>query len=129
MKKNSSLTIGIQPQEMGLIKRGDIYWVKLDPIEGSEIGKTRPAIVISNDINNELADTVTILPITSSAGRVYPFEIFIHKGIANMAADSKAKANQIRTVDKKRIKDLIGTAPATILEEIKKAVKIHLELK
>ncbi|MCZ7357535.1 MAG: type II toxin-antitoxin system PemK/MazF family toxin [Candidatus Methanoperedens sp.] len=55
---------------MELIKRGNIYWVKLDPIEGSEIGKTRPAVVISNDINNELAETVTILPITSSLEKV-----------------------------------------------------------
>ena len=46
-----------------------------DPIEGSEIGKTRPAVVISNNINNEFADTVTVLPVTSSMGKVYPFEV------------------------------------------------------
>lgn len=112
-----------------MIKRGDVYWVKLDPIEGSEIGKTRPAVVISNDINNALADTVTVLPVTSSVGKVYPFEVFLKKGIANMPGDSKVKANQIRTVDKKRLKERIGTIPADILGEIVKAVKIHLELK
>ncbi len=114
---------------MGLIKRGDVYWVKLDPTEGSEIGKTRPAVMISNDINNELADTVTVLPITSSVGKVYPFEVFIKKGTANMSSDSKVKANQIRTVDKKRLKERIGTIPEEILGDIEKAVKIHLELK
>ena len=107
-----------------MIKRGDIYWVKLDPIEGVEIGKTRPAAVISNNINNELADTITVLPITSSVGKVYPFEVFIPKGIAKLPEDSKVKANQIRTVDKKRIKDLIGILPDTILSEIEKAVMI-----
>ena len=112
-----------------MIKRGDVYWVKLDPIEGSEIGKTRAAVVISNNINNELADTITILPISSSVGKVYPFEVFIPESIANMSSDSKAKANQIRTVDKSRIKDLIGTVPETILSEIEKAVKIHLDFK
>ncbi len=110
-----------------MIKRGDIYWVKLDPVEGSEIGKIRPAVVISNDINNELADTVTIVPITSSVGKVYPFEVLIRKGTANLAEDSKAKANQIRTVDKRRLKNLIGTLPPAILEQIWNAVKIHLD--
>lgn len=112
-----------------MIKKGDIYWVKLDPIEGSEIGKIRPAVVISNDINNEYADTVTIVPISSKVGKVYPFEVLIPKGTANLTDDSKVKANQIRTVDKKRLKNLIGTVPATILGEIEEAVKIHLDFR
>lgn len=123
------LWIGTQHQETELIRRGDVYWVKLDPIEGSEIGKTRPAVVVSNNINNEFADTVTILPITSSAKKVYPFEVFIRKGIANISNDSKVKANQIRTVDKRRIMDLIGAIPDAILRDIDIAVKIHLDIK
>jgi mRNA interferase MazF len=114
---------------MELIKRGDVYWVNLNPIEGSEIGKTRPAVVISNNINNELADTITILPITSSVEKIYPFEVYIPRGMANIPDNSKAKANQIRTVDKKRIKNLIGTVPDTILKEIERAVKVHLDFK
>lgn len=121
--------IGIQHQETELIRKGDVYLVKLDPIEGSEIGKTRPAVVISNNINNEFADAVTVIPITSSIGKVYPFEVFLKKGIANMSSDSKVKANQIRTVDRSRLKDLIGTIPGTILRDIEKAIKIHLDLK
>ena len=112
-----------------MIKRGDVYWVELDPIEGSEIGKTRPAVVISNNINNEFADTVTVLPVTSSVGKVYPFEVLVKKGIANMPNDSKVKVNQNRTVDKKRLKERIGIIPDAILREIEKAVKIHLEIK
>ncbi len=68
------LLSGVRHQEMELIRRGEVYWVKLDPIEGSEIGKTRPALVISNNINNEFADTVTVIPITSSVGKVYPLK-------------------------------------------------------
>jgi len=113
----------------GLIKRGDVYWVRLDPTEGSEIGKTRPAVVISNNINNELADTVTVLPVTSSVGKVYPFEVFLKKGTGNMPEDSKVKANQIRTIDKKRIKDRIGNLTEDIIREIEKALKVHLEIK
>jgi len=114
---------------MELFKRGDVYWVKLDPIEGYEIGKTRPALVISNDINNELADTITVLPITSSIGKVYPFEVFLKQGIGNISSDSKIKTNQIRTVDKTRLKERIGTIPGAILGDIEKALKIHLELR
>ncbi len=122
------LLIGIQLPEMELIKRGDIYWVTLDPIQGFEIGKTRPAVVISNDINNELADTITVLPVTSSVGKVYPFEVFLKKEIGNISSDSKVKTNQIRTVDKKRLKKRIGKLPEAILNDIEKALKIHLEL-
>ena len=112
-----------------MIKRGDIYWVRLDPIEGSEIGKTRPAVIISNNINNELANTITILPVTSSVGKIYPFEVFIPRGIAKMPGDSKVKANQIRTVDKRRIESLIGRLPDVVLKEIERALKIHLDFK
>lgn len=113
---------------MELIRRGEVYWVKLNPIEGSEIGKTRPAVVISNNINNEFADTVTVIPITSSVGKVYPFEVFIKKDIANVSGDSKAKTNQIRTLDKKRMKERIGIIPDQIMKKIEKAVKIHLDI-
>jgi len=122
------LLIGTQLPVMELTKRGDIYWVRLDPIQGFEIGKTRPAVVISNDINNQLADTITVLPVTSSVGKVYPFEVFLKKGIGNISSDSKVKTNQIRTVDKKRLKERIGKIPEAILNEIEKALKIHLEL-
>ncbi len=121
--------IGIILPVTDLIKRGDIYRVKLDPIEGSEIGKTRPAVVISNDINNELADTITVLPVTSSVGKVYPFEVFLKKGTGNITGDSKVKANQIRTIDRKRIKERIGNITEDIMREIEKALKIHLEIK
>lgn len=111
-----------------MLKRGTIYWVKLDPIEGSEIGKRRPAVIMSNDINNQLADTVTIVPLTTSAKKVYPFEVFIAKGVGNLKEDSKAKANQIRTIDKKRIGEKIGTLPRDIICEIERAIKIHLDM-
>ncbi len=60
-----------------IIKRGNIYLAALDPTLGSEINKTRPVIIISNDINNELGNTVTIIPLTSSAEKIYPFEVFM----------------------------------------------------
>jgi mRNA interferase MazF len=107
-------------------KRGEIYLVSLDPKVGAEIGKLRPALIISNDINNEYADTVTVLPITSNTTRVYPFEVFIEKGIGGLPKDSKIKCEQIRTIDKSRLTKMIGQIDNTLLKDVEKALLIHL---
>jgi len=79
---------------MGLKKypgRGEIYLVCLDPTIGSEINKTRPALIISNDINNQAAQTVTVIPITSSTKKVYPFETLLSSQESGLPKSSKAK--------------------------------------
>jgi len=112
------------------IKRGEIYLAALDPVMGREIAKTRPVAVVSNDKNNEFSGTVTILPLTSkNIQMVYPFEVFIAQGIANLPKDSKIKADQIRTLDKKRIIKRIGALDQKGLNAIDAALKIHLALK
>ena len=111
------------------IKRGEIYLAALDPVVGREITKTRPVVVVSNDQNNAYSGTVTILPITSkNPQRVYPFEIFLAKGKANLPKDSKIKADQIRTLDKNRVVKYIGLVDKKDLDAIDKALKIHLAL-
>lgn len=110
------------------IKRGNIYLASLDPTIGNEISKTRPVVVLSNDINNEYSNTVTILPITSNVTRIYPFEVFIKMGLANLPKDSKVKADQIRTIDKTRLIKEIGSLPNNMVEQIEEAVRIHLLL-
>ena len=93
-----------------IIKRGGIYLAALDPALGHEISKTRPVLVISNDKNNTFSGTVTVLPITSkSLEKIYPFEVGIEKGKGNLPKDSKIKADQIRTLDKRRLIKTIGT--------------------
>jgi mRNA interferase MazF len=112
------------------IKRGDIYLAALDPVVGKEILKTRPAVIISNDKNNEFSGTVTILPITSkNLKRIYPFEVFLSKGSGDLPKDSKVKADQIRTLDKTHMIRLIGKLRADEIDEIEKALKIHLALR
>jgi len=106
-------------------KRGEIYLVCLDPTIGSEINKTRPALIISNDINNKLSDTITVIPITTSTGKVYPFEVLL-SAECGLPKSSKAKCNQIRTIDKKRLVRLIGTVSGKLLESVEKALRIHL---
>jgi mRNA interferase MazF len=111
-----------------MIKRGEIYWVNLDPTIGSEIRKTRPAIIVSNDINNLHAQTVTVLPLSSSVEKVYPFEVLIRPKIFGNSQACKAKANQIRTVDKRRLGELIGILPNPLILQIDAALRLHLAL-
>jgi mRNA interferase MazF len=110
-----------------IIKRGDIFLASLDPVIGKEISKTRPVVIISNDKNNEFSGTVTILPITSgSLNDIYPFEVFLKQGKANLPKDSKVKTDQIRTLDKSRIIKQFGSLENTDILTIEKALKIHL---
>jgi len=113
---------------MDFPKRGQIWFVSLDPVVGHEIGKTRSALVISNNRNNQFADTVTVLPITSKTEKIYPFEVFLSKEETHLPKDSKVKCNQIRTVDKKRLVNLVGALSSERLEEIKQALLIHLSI-
>ena len=111
------------------IKRGEIYLASLDPVVGKEISKTRPVVVVSNDKNNKFSSTVTILPITSkNIRKIYPFEIFLKKGKANLPKNSKVKADQIRTLDKCRILKLIGKLENKEMDLLDKAILIHLDL-
>lgn len=111
------------------IKRGGIYIACLDPVIGKEISKTRPVVVISNDINNKYAGTVTILPITSkNLNKIYPFEVFLPRREGNLPKDSKVKADQIRTLDKSRIMSELGIIEFQYIKKIEKAVAIHLDL-
>lgn len=114
---------------MSKIQKGEIYIANLSPTIGSEIAKTRPVLIVSNDINNQFAATITILPITSTTAKIYPFEIYLPKGEGNLTNDSKAKANQIRTIDKQRLVKKFGKISKEKLSEIEEAILIHLGIK
>lgn len=106
--------------------RGELWMVALDPVVGSEIGKLRPAVVISNDRANEFSNTVSVLPITSKIHDVYPFEVFLPKEEYRLATDSKIKCNQIRTIDKSRlVRSICHLSPST-MKEVEQALMIHL---
>lgn len=111
---------------MSRVLKGEIYWANLSPTIGSEISKTRPVLIVSNDINNQYAATISILPITSTTAKIYPFEVFLPKGEGNLINDSKAKANQIRTIDKQRIGNKIGKISSSKMIEIEEAILTHL---
>ena len=107
-------------------KRGEIWLVSLEPVIGHEIGKTRPALVISNDQNNQFAETVTVLPITSKTEKIYPFETHLSKEESGTNVDSKVKSNQIRTVDKKRLAKFLSAISQEKLMQVEQSLLIHL---
>lgn len=118
------------PLRMGLLmKRGEIYYANLSPTVGSEINKKRPVLIVSNDANNRAASTVTVLPITSSITNVYPFEIKLTRADSGLPKDSKAQAQQIRTLSKERIPGrAIGRLGPAKMRLIETAMRLHLGL-
>lgn len=113
---------------MSRVSKGEIYLAELSPTIGSEISKKRPVLIVSNDINNQFADTVSIVPITSTTAKIYPFEVFLSKGEGNLMNDSKAKYKQIRTIDKQIIQKKLGKITLEKLKEIERAILIHLDI-
>lgn len=112
---------------MNFPRRGEIYWVNLDPTIGAEIAKTRPALIISNDIGNQYADRVIVAPITSGGtGKVYPFEVFVAAGEGGLSQDSKVLLDQIRTLDKSRLGRWIGSLDVGRMSEVNRAIRLSL---
>lgn len=113
--------------------RGDIVAVSLDPSRGSEASKTRPAVVVSNDAANATAirlarGVITVVPITSNVARVYPFQVLLRADETGLRQDSKAQAEQIRSVAVERIGRQIGRLPAPVMTELDAALRVHLGL-
>ena len=111
------------------MKRGDIYFANLDPTMGDEIKKIRPVLIISNNANNKVANTITVIPITSNTNKIYPFEVFLDMKDSRLAKNSKAQCHQIRTLSKQRIvnKNVQGVVNDAILVRIASALKLHLD--
>lgn len=103
------------------IHRGDKVLVSLDRTIGSEQGKTRPALVIQNDIGNKFSPTTIVLPITSNTNKIHPTDTKISK-------QEKVLTSQIRTIDKKRIIKKLGKIRNDQLQTVEKALKISLHL-
>lgn len=106
------------------MKRGEVWWVEFDPGVGSEIRKTRPAVIVSNDAANRHLARVVVVPITSNTGRQYPGEALIT--VAGQGG--KAMADQIMAADKTRLKAQLGTLSKADLLAVEDAIKLHLAL-
>ncbi len=111
------------------VKRGDLVLVDLDPTKGSEQGKTRPAVVIQNDIGNKYSPTTIIAPLTSSYDEVYPVNVELKQKDECLDENSIVLLNQIVTVDiEARLMKKLGTVSEDKMKEIDTAIKISLGL-
>ncbi len=107
------------------MKRGEIWWVEFDPALGSEIRKTRPAVILSNDAANRNLARVVVVPLTSNVAQVYPGEALVSID----GRQSKAMADQIMAADKKRLKTRLGILSPADMREVENAVVQHLGMR
>jgi mRNA interferase MazF len=115
------------------MRRGDIVLVDLSPVVGSEADKRRPAVVVSNNAANATAErlgrgVVTVVPVTSNLGRIHPFQVLLEAAETGLRHDSKARAEQVRSVDVRRVGSVVGSAPAGAMSDLDSALRLHLDL-
>ena len=113
--------------------RGEIWQVDFNPVRGSEAGKSRPAVVVGNDRANATASrlgrgVVTVVPVTSNVARIYPFQVLLPAATTGLAVDSKAQAEQIRSIATERLSRRVGRLPPHELAQLDQALRLHLEL-
>ena len=106
-------------------RRGEVWWVALDPAIGTEIRKTRPAVVVSNDSCNRYGSRVVVLPITSHVESLYPGEARVEVG----GKPARALGDQIRSLDRSRLRTRIGSLSEDDLRAVDAAMRITLDIR
>ncbi len=115
------------------MRRGEVRLTDLDPARENEADKRRPTIVVSNDRANAAAahlgrGVVTVVPITSNVTRVYPFQVALPAELTGLRIDSKAQAEQVRSISVQRLGPPLGRLPASIMDRVDDALRLHLQL-
>jgi mRNA interferase MazF len=106
------------------IRRGEVYWTDFSTARGGEIGKTRPAIVVSNNTANRVLNRIQVVPLTTNTRRVLPGETIVHlNGVPN-----KAMADQITTVTKERVGDYVGAIDDADMRRVDRTLIVQLGL-
>ncbi|MBE7011183.1 MAG: type II toxin-antitoxin system PemK/MazF family toxin [Ruminococcaceae bacterium] len=112
-----------------VVKRGDIYYADLSPVVGSEQGGVRPVLIIQNDIGNKYSPTVIATAITSQINKAkMPTHIELDANEYGLSKDSVVLAEQIRTIDKRRLKEKIGHLDSNLMDKVNEALEISFGL-
>lgn len=115
------------------MRRGEVRVVDLESVRGAEASKRRPAVIVSNDGANATAarlgrGVVTVVPVTSNTSRLYPFQVLLEAQATGLDHDSKARAEQVRSVAVERIGGRIGVVPTEVMARLDEALRLHLAL-
>jgi mRNA interferase MazF len=115
------------------MRRGEVRVVDLEPVRGAEASKRRPAVIVSNDGANTAAarlgrGVVSVVPVTSNTSRIYPFQVLLEADATGLPRDSKAQAEQVRSVAIERIGERIGALPSDVMARLDQALRLHLAL-
>jgi mRNA interferase MazF len=113
--------------------RGEIRLTDLEPARPSEANKRRPAVIVSNDRANATAarlgrGAVTIVPITSKVTQVFPFQVLLPAEETGLRVESKAQAEQVRSVSVERMGHMLGRVPRHLMTQLDEALRLHLQL-
>lgn len=109
------------------IKRGELYYADLSPVIGSEQGGVRPVLIVQNDVGNKYSPTVIVCAITSKLTKArLPTHIELKEGVGGLSRQSVVLLEQLRTLDKRRLKEKIGALSKIKMEEVDKALLISL---
>lgn len=113
--------------------RGEIRLADLEPVRGSEANNRRPVVIVSNDRANAVADrlgrgVVTVVPVTSNTNRIFSFQTLLPAQETGLRQDSKAQAEQVRSISVERLGAVLGRAPADVMARLDDALRLHLQL-
>jgi mRNA interferase MazF len=110
-------------------RRGDIYLVNFDPTLGAEIRKTRPALILQNDIANRHSPITIVAAISSTfEDPLYPTEVLVAQPEGGLSVDSVVLLNQLRSIDRRRLTKRLGAVRPTTMDKVERAVQISLGL-
>ena len=115
------------------MRRGEIRIVDLGPVVGAEAARRRPAVIVSNDGANTSAarlgrGVVTVVPVTSNTERIYAFQVLLDAADTGLDRDSKAHAEQVRSIAVERVGNVIGVVPFDTMARLDDALRLHLAL-
>lgn len=111
------------------VKRGDVYFADLSPVVGSEQGGQRPVLIVQNDVGNKYSPTVIVAAITAKITKAkLPTHVEIHKEDVGLIKDSVVLLEQVRTIDKKRLIQKLGTLSPELMEKVDLALSISMGL-